>query len=144
MFDEASYRRTLTFQKHLLYGLQWKPFKNDEKCFSLHLKSRFRSQIIWIFALNFWSYRKTNFIKMIRLIPKFMTSQHGKQTIKITIHILPNISRSECNQSLKFDKLIEVNKRNIFSKTNHAEMEVRNKETSLRPFFVFSKKLYII
>ena len=29
--------RTLTFQKKLRYLLDWKPFKNDEKCFVFHL-----------------------------------------------------------------------------------------------------------
>ena len=30
--------------KKLFYLLQWKPFKNDAKCFLFHLKSSFRSQ----------------------------------------------------------------------------------------------------
>ena len=42
-----------------------------------------------------------------------MMSQPGKQTI--AIHILPNISRSEGNQTIKFGQLIEYNMRNIFS-----------------------------
>ena len=37
----------------------WKPFKIDEKCFSFHLESSFRSQDIQIFILTFWSRRKT-------------------------------------------------------------------------------------
>ena len=42
-----------------------------------------------------------------------MTSQTtGKQIT--TIHILPNISRSECNQAMKFGQLIEYNMRNNF------------------------------
>ena len=41
-----------------------------------------------------------------------MTSQPGVQTIRI--HILPNISKSKGNQTIKPDKLIEHNKRNIF------------------------------
>ena len=41
-----------------------------------------------------------------------MMSQLGKQTI--AIHILPNISRSEGNQTLKFDQLKEYTRRNIF------------------------------
>ena len=39
-------------------------------------------------------------IGKLRLISKFMTSQSGQQTI--TIHILPNISRSKGNQAMKF------------------------------------------
>ena len=41
-----------------------------------------------------------------------MTSQPGLQTIPI--HILPNISQSKDNQTMKFGQLIEYNKRNIF------------------------------
>ena len=36
--------RAFIFQKKLLYLLQSKPFKNDEKCFLFHLKSYFRSR----------------------------------------------------------------------------------------------------
>ena len=42
----------------------------------------------------------------------------------IAIHILPNISQSKSNQTMKFGKLIEYNKRNILFK-NHAENEGR-------------------
>ena len=41
-----------------------------------------------------------------------MTSQTGLQTI--TIHILPNISQSKGNQTMKFGQLIEYIKINIF------------------------------
>ena len=43
-----------------------------------------------------------------------MTSQPGSQAI--AIHILPDISQSKCNQTMKFGQLIEYNKRNIFLK----------------------------
>ena len=39
-----------------------------------------------------------------------MTSQPGLQTM--TIHTLPNISRSKGNQTMKFNQLIEHNMRN--------------------------------
>ena len=42
-----------------------------------------------------------------------MTSQTGEQTI--TIHILPDISRSNGNQTMVFGQLIEYSMRNIFS-----------------------------
>ena len=51
-------------------------------------------------------------IRKIRLITKFMTSQPGKQTI--AIHILPYVSRSKDNQTVKFGQLIKHNMRNIF------------------------------
>ena len=41
-----------------------------------------------------------------------MTSQTGLQTI--AIHILPNISQSKCNQTMKFRQLLKYDKRNIF------------------------------
>ena len=41
-----------------------------------------------------------------------MTSQPGLQTI--AMHILPNISQSKGNQTMKFGQFIEYNKRNIF------------------------------
>ena len=41
-----------------------------------------------------------------------MMSQPGKQTIAVLI--LPDISRSECNQKMKFGLLIEYNMKNIF------------------------------
>ena len=41
-----------------------------------------------------------------------MTSEPGLQAI--AIHILPNISQSKGNQTMKFDQLIEYNKINIF------------------------------
>ena len=41
-----------------------------------------------------------------------MMSQPGLQTI--AIHILPNISQSQGNQTMKFDKLIKYSKRNVF------------------------------
>ena len=49
---------------------------------------------------------------MIRLILKFMTSHTGEQTI--TMHILPNISQSKDNQTMKFVKLVEYNTRKVF------------------------------
>ena len=48
-----------------------------------------------------------------------MTSQPGKQTI--AIHILPNISRSKGNQTMKFGQLIECNMRNIFLEKSYTK-----------------------
>ena len=41
-----------------------------------------------------------------------MASSNGKQIL--TIHILPNISRTKGNQTMKFGQLIEINVKNIF------------------------------
>ena len=54
----------------------------------------------------------------------------------MAIHILPNISRSKGNQTLKFGQVIEYNKRNIFLEKSCRN---RGKETSSRPLFVFKK-----
>ena len=43
-----------------------------------------------------------------------MTSQPGQQTI--TIYILPNISQSKSNQTMKLGELIEYNKKDFSSK----------------------------
>ena len=48
-----------------------------------------------------------------------MMSQPGKQAI--VIHILPNISRSEGNQNLKFGQLKEYCIRRIFFLKSHTQ-----------------------
>ena len=57
--------------------------------------------------------QKSDLIRKIRLILKFMTSQPGKQTI--AMYISPNISRSKSNQAIKFSQLTEYNMGNIKS-----------------------------
>ena len=66
-----------------------------------------------------------------------MTSQPGQKTI--TIHILPNISPSKGNQTMKFGQLIEYNKR-IFFFSNHAANVERRPVPDL--FLFFKKALY--
>ena len=58
-----------------------------------------------------------------------MMSQAGQQTI--VIHILPNISRSEGNQTMKFGHLIEFNMKNIFLEKSYNKWDG---ETCQRPF----------
>ena len=65
-----------------------------------------------------------------------MLSQPGKQIIAI-VHILPNISRSKGNQTMKFDQLMEYAMRNIFLEKSYAKCVG---ETIPRPF---SKKIKI-
>ena len=64
------------------------------------------------FCLDILAIRKNGLIRKIKLISNFMTSQPGKKTI--AIHILPNISRSKCNQIMEFDQLIEYNIKTFF------------------------------
>ena len=61
-------------------------------------------------------------IRKIRSISKFMMLKPGKQVI--TIHRLPNISRSKGNQTLKFGQLIEQNMRKLLMK-NHTQDVVK-------------------
>ena len=68
-------------------------------------------------------------IRKIRLTSKFMTSQPGYQTI---VHLLPNISRSKDNKTMKFGHLIEYNMRNIFLEKSYTKC---GGETSPRLFF---------
>ena len=63
-----------------------------------------------------------------------MTSQPGWQTI--AIHILPKISRSKDNQTMKFGQLIEYNMRNIFVERSYTRC---GGETISRPFSKKSK-----
>ena len=58
-----------------------------------------------------------------------MTSKPGQQTI--VIHILPNISRSKGNQTIKLDQLIECNMRHICLEKLYAKCDW---ETSPRTF----------
>ena len=52
-----------------------------------------------------------------------MTSQPEKQTI--AKHILPNISRTKDNQTMKFDELIKYNMRNISFLKNRTQNVVK-------------------
>ena len=63
-----------------------------------------------------------------------MLSQTGQQIVPI--HILPNISRSEGNKTLKYGQLIEYNMRNIFIGKSYTKW---GEEASLRPFYKKSK-----
>ena len=63
-----------------------------------------------------------------------MTSQPGLQTI--AIHILPNISQSKGNKTMKFGQLIEYNKGNIFLQKLCRKWHM---ETSSRLLLIFKK-----
>ena len=99
------------FQKKNFICLIESPLNMIKNPFYLILKVRFVLKI-FVFVTTFWSCRKNGLIRKIMLTSKFMTSQPGLQTI--AIHILPNISQSKGNQTMKFGQLIEYNKRNIF------------------------------
>ena len=60
-----------------------------------------------------------------------MTSQSSSKTV--VIHILPNISQSKGNQKMKFDQLIEYNKRNDL--LQKVIQKMRLKDQSQTSFF---------
>ena len=64
----------LPSEKKNFYLFQWKPFKNNEKCFLFHLINSFRSQDILI-LLCIFGRRKKALIRKIWATPKLMTSQ---------------------------------------------------------------------
>ena len=66
-----------------------------------------------------------------------MTSQAGQQII--TIHILPNISRSKGNQAMKSGQLRKYCMTNMFLQS-HAQNEVRRLVPEL---FLFFFKIFI-
>ena len=84
-----------------------KVMKND---FHFILKAFFVLKLFNV-CLDFLELHKKGSIRKIGLISKFITSEHGKQTI--AIHILPDIARSKSNQVTKSGQLIEYNKVNI-------------------------------
>ena len=60
---------------------------------------------------------RNGLIKKIRLISNFIDV--AVWLTEIVILILPNISRSKDNQTIKFGQLIECNIRNIFLEKSH-------------------------
>ena len=81
---------------------------------------------------------RNGLIRKVRLIWKFLTSLPGWQ--QITIHILLNISRIKNNQTMKFGKLIEYPKRNIFLLKICRKWD---RGTSPSPLFVFFKSVIL-
>ena len=65
-----------------------------------------------------------------------MTSQTGEQTI--AIHMLINIARSNCNQAIKFDQLIEYSKRNIFIDISYAKCVGDTRAVLYRLFLLYA------
>ena len=100
----------LSPSKKIVICLIKSPLKMMKNAFYFILKALFVLKIK-VFVTTFWSCRKNGLIKKTRLTSNFITSQPGSQTI--AIHMLPDISQSKGNQTMKFDK-IEYDKRNIW------------------------------
>ena len=59
-----------------------------------------------------------------------MTSQTGPQII--TVHILPNISRSKDKQAMEFGQLVKYNVRNIFFENLYRKWGRKTSSRSLK------------
>ena len=84
-------------------------------------------------------------IGKLKFISKCMTSQTGKQII--TIHILPNISRSKGNQTMELGQLIENNMVNIFlekSYTKCGEKLVPDSFIKNQYLWIHNRKCYTV
>ena len=121
------------YQKYCFYLLQWKPFKNDEKCL-FHVKIPFRSWDIYIFALTVWLCRK-----LLDKKPKVNFKIYDVTNWR-TNNLLLNISRSKGNEAMNFGRLIENKMINIFLKNNtHNMME----KLVLDPFMKNQNRAYL-
>ena len=112
-------QKNLKSDSHLakvcFYLLQWKALKNDEQWFLWLLTWNNGEQwwtilfVLEIFTLLSWLYHyvEKQFVKKAMVNFNFMTSQTGQYMI--TIHILPNMSRSiSClNQAMGLSQLID-------------------------------------
>ena len=114
----------------------WKPFKNYVKCFLFYVKSYFRSRDNYIFVLTFSPKLCGNCAFPQNLYPRKLGETAVFSAVKATVKTfditdcatnnrnakLPNISRSNCNQVMKFGQLMKYNLRKIFFKS-HGENE---------------------
>ena len=91
------------------------------------------------FCLDFLFMYQNSLIKKIRLTSNFLTSQPREQTI--VIYILPNISRSKGNQTMKFGQLIECNIRNIFLEKSYIHKSLDQYSKVLYSLFLFYPRL---
>ena len=102
----------LSASKNNVIRLIENPLKVIENTFYFILKAIFVLKIFKFLWRLFCHVGKNGLIRKISVTSKLMMSQPGLQTI--AIHILPNISQSKNNQTIKCDQLIKYNKRNIF------------------------------
>ena len=89
--------------------------------------------VLKIFNVSSWLF---GHVEKIALLEKYGWFQnpwcHNLVNKTVAIHILPNISRSKGNQTMKFGQLIEYNMRIIFVEKSHAKCVG---ETIPRPLF---------
>ena len=107
--------------------------KMKKNTFYFTLNALFVLKIFKILSSIFGMY-KNGLMRKIRIILKFITSQPGKQAI--AIHILPSISWSKGNQTMKCGQFIEYQIRKMFVKKSYKKC---GGETLPRPFSKKSK-----
>ena len=102
-----------------------------ENAFYFIVKALFVFKIFKFLTGFFWSSRKSSLVNL-----KIYGVTNRLQTN--SIHILPIVSRSKGNRTMKFGQLIQYNKR-------HIQISCRKwgKKLGYRPLFVFLKKLYM-
>ena len=83
------------------------------------LKAFFVSEIFTVCS-DFLVTQKNGLTRKLWLILKFMTSQTGQQII--TIHIVPNITISKSNPTMKLGQLIKYDMTNIFLEEPYTNM----------------------
>ena len=115
-----------------------------KNAFYFTLKALFVLKMFKVDSLDFLVTQKNGLIRKIRLISRFITSQPRKQ--RIPIHILPNISRSKDNQTMKFGQLIEYNIRKTFLEKTYTKCggETITRYFSKKSILSISLKFYAV
>ena len=108
------------------------PLKMMKNAFCFIWIAFFVLKIFKFFVTTFCSCGKNGSIRKIRLTTNLIMRQPDLQTT--VIHILPNISHSKDNKTVKFGQLTEYNKENIFLQTL---CEKWGRKTSSRPLLIF-------
>ena len=123
-------------KKKLLYLLQWKLFKNDGNYFFFFiLKALFVVKIFKLLCSSFgllrttWLEQKSEFQSLWR---------HSLVNKQLKINILPDISWSKGNQTMKFGQVKEYNKKNFFLQKSCRKGD---RGTSSRSLSSFSKNI---
>ena len=94
-----------------------KALRKWEKCVLFHIKSSFGSQI---FSFLFWLFgHAEKWLNHKNKVNFKIKSQPGKQ--KIAMHLLPNISRSKGNQTVKLGQLIEYTWKTFFLEKSYTK-----------------------
>ena len=129
--EQTLFQRSLYWKSNsnlpnfLFYLLQWKSFKID-KLLSVSSQKLFSFSRYLNFCLDFFFLKGKVHIKI-----------HDVTTF--TMHVLPKISRSKGNQTIKIGQLIEYKKRNIFPPKSCREW---GREVSSKCLVFFQKAFY--